>query len=285
MFARPALRGLAARGLERVAAPVPRVFDARGRWATYQANELRVGNIVQKAGQLLEVTKHSYTQGQARASGNVQVEYRDLRTGGKLQERLSPSDKVERAALDAEVRPVVRSERDGIPPTRESRNDPDARRTPGVRTLPPANARPSNATDPDPPPIESDRSIEHPHAPSQEYDYLYTDGENVVAMHPTTFEQTEIPSAALGAAKRFLAEGSKVRVLLFEGERISAALPDEVELVVTEAAPSVKGESKDAQFKPATTETGASVRVPTFVEAGDKIVVATATGDFLRRVR
>lgn len=119
----------------------------------------------------------------------------------------------------------------------------------------------------------------------QEYDYLYTDGENVVAMHPTTFEQTEIPSAALGAAKRFLAEGSKVRVLLFEGERISAALPDEVELEVTEAAPSVKGESKDAQFKPATTETGASVRVPTFVEAGDKIVVATATGEFLRRVR
>ena len=48
--------------------------------------------------------------------------------------------------------------------------------------------------------------------------------------------------------------------------------------MVTEAAPSVKGESKDAQFKPATTETGASVRVPTFVEAGDKIVVATATG-------
>ena len=146
MFARPALRGLAARGLARVADSSPRVFGIR--WATYQANELRVGNIVQKAGQLLEVTKHSYTQGQARASGNVQVEYRDLRTGGKLQARLSPSDKVERAALDAEVRPVVRSERNGIPPTPNLKR-PHPRRTRGVRTLHPANVRPSNVTDPD----------------------------------------------------------------------------------------------------------------------------------------
>ena len=81
--------------------------------------------------------------------------------------------------------------------------------------------RPSNVTDPDH--LRSKLTDRPGGAPSQEYDYLYTDGENVVAMHPTTFEQTEIPSAALGAAKRFLAEGSKVRVLLFEGERISAA--------------------------------------------------------------
>ena len=52
---------------------------------------------------MLEVVKWSYTQGQARASGNVQVEYRNLRTGGKTGERMSPSDKVERAVLDSEV--------------------------------------------------------------------------------------------------------------------------------------------------------------------------------------
>jgi hypothetical protein len=72
------------------------------RGVTTAANELRVGAIVQRDGNLLKVTKHSYTQGQARSSGNVQVEYRDLRTGGKVQERLSPSDKVERASLESE---------------------------------------------------------------------------------------------------------------------------------------------------------------------------------------
>ena len=47
----------------------------------------------------------------------------------------------------------------------------------------------------------------------------------MVAMHPTTFEQTEIPSAALGAAKRFLAEGSKVRVLLSRVSELARPFP------------------------------------------------------------
>lgn len=62
-----------------------------------------MGTIVEKGGELLEVVKYNYTQGQARASGNVQVEFRDLRSGSKSGVRLSPSDKLERAVLDSEV--------------------------------------------------------------------------------------------------------------------------------------------------------------------------------------
>ena len=191
------------------------------RGITTAANELQVGAIVSKDGQLLQVTKHSYTQGKAPSSGNVQVEYRDLRTGGKLQERLSPSDKVEKASLE-----------------------------------------------------------------SEEYDYLYDDGTTATVMHPTSFEQIEFPLADLGPnAKRFIVEGMVLKVLSFEGKRISTSLPDEVELTVTEADPSVKGESVNNQFKSATVETSAAVRVPAFVEAGDRIVVHTETGEFVRRVR
>ena len=192
------------------------------RGVTTAANELRVGAIVQKDGNLLKVTKHSYTQGQARSSGNVQVEYRDLRTGGKVQDRLSPSDKVQRASLE-----------------------------------------------------------------SEEYDYLYDDGTTATAMHPVSFEQIEFPLDELGTtARRFLAEGCVLKVLSFEGERISASLPDEVELEVVEADPSVKGESQDKQFKAAKVgEHEAVVRVPAFVEAGDRIVVDTTSGNFVRRVR
>ena len=75
-------------------------------------------------------------------------------------------------------------------------------------------------------------------------------------MHPETFEQIEIPLSDLGPASRFLVEGGRIRVLSHEGERVSASMPEEVELEIKEAAPS--GESKDAQFKSATTETGAS---------------------------
>ncbi len=113
MAARVALRRLAYRLLPaETSGRLARasIVSERG-FATTQANELRVGAIVKrKDGALLEVTKYSYTQGQARGSGHVQVEYRDLRTGSKAQERLSPSDKLERAVLDSEVsdaRPVV----------------------------------------------------------------------------------------------------------------------------------------------------------------------------------
>jgi translation elongation factor P/translation initiation factor 5A len=58
---------------------------------------------VSKDGALLEVVKYAYTKGQARQVGHVQVEYRDLRTGGSSREKLSPSDRLERAQLDAEV--------------------------------------------------------------------------------------------------------------------------------------------------------------------------------------
>ena len=118
---------------------------------------------------------------------------------------------------------------------------------------------------------------------TQDYDYIYAEGSTGTVMHPETFEQIEIPLSDLGPASRFLVEGGRIRVLSHEGERVSASMPEEVELEIKEAAPHVKGESKDAQFKSATTETGASVKVPPFVVAGDRVVVATGTGEFIRR--
>lgn len=82
-----------------------RVAAAATRWmATWQANELRVGALVEKDGAIAEVTKYQYTQGKARQVGCVQVEYRDLRTGASSVEKLSPSDKITRAELVSEVR-------------------------------------------------------------------------------------------------------------------------------------------------------------------------------------
>ena len=67
---------------------------------TVSASDLRVGNVIEKDGHLFRLTKVSYTQGQARQSGNVQVELKNIRTGSKQSQRLSPSDKLEKAVLD-----------------------------------------------------------------------------------------------------------------------------------------------------------------------------------------
>ena len=57
---------------------------------TVSASDLRVGNVIEKDGHLFRLTKVSYTQGQARQSGNVQVELKNIRTGLKQSQRLSP---------------------------------------------------------------------------------------------------------------------------------------------------------------------------------------------------
>jgi len=67
------------------------------------------------------------------------------------------------------------------------------------------------------------------------YQYLYSTGGGAVAvlMHPTTFEQREVPVASFGPhAAHFLIEGCVVQMLFHNGEEISAALPDEVEVCV-----------------------------------------------------
>lgn len=105
-------------------------------------------------------------------------------------------------------------------------------------------------------------------------------------MHPTTFEQREVPVSSFGPhAAHFLAEGSTVRMMFHNGEEVSASLADEVEMEVKEADPSFKGESVTNQYKGAVLQTGMACRVPGFVEAGDTIVINTKTGDFVRRLR
>ena len=83
------------------ALPAPSGWSAWLRGVKVQANDLRSGAVYEdKDGRLLEVLRFEHTHGQGRASGFVQLEARDLRSGAKRVERLRPSDAVERVQLD-----------------------------------------------------------------------------------------------------------------------------------------------------------------------------------------
>jgi elongation factor P len=62
-------------------------------------------------------------------------------------------------------------------------------------------------------------------------------------------------------------------------------MPVKVELEVTYTEPGIKGDTATNTLKPATVETGAEVRVPLFINTGDKIRVDTRTGEYVERVR
>jgi elongation factor P len=118
----------------------------------------------------------------------------------------------------------------------------------------------------------------------REMQYLYKDGEDFVFMDGDTYDQITVPAATVGDTANFLLEGQSATVATHDGSPLSVELPLSVVLKITYTEPGLQGDRSTGGTKPATLETGASVQVPLFVEAGTKIKVDTRTGDYLGRV-
>ena len=82
---------------------------------------------------------------------------------------------------------------------------------------------------------------------------------------------------------KFMKENMKVSVIMYDTEVLGVALPNTVELEVTETAPGIRGDTSSGGSKPATMETGAVVNVPFFVNAGDTLVINTQDGSYVSR--
>lgn len=117
-----------------------------------------------------------------------------------------------------------------------------------------------------------------------EAQFLYKTGEEYTFMDPATFEQFSIPERIIGSCKGFLTEGLTVSLLSLDGEYLSIQLPIKMEFIVTDTPPGVKGNSASNIWKEATITTGFKVKVPLFVDIGDKIRVNTGTGEYVDRV-
>ncbi len=114
--------------------------------------------------------------------------------------------------------------------------------------------------------------------------YLYADSANAFFMDPKTYEQVEVGKKVLGEAVSFLQEGQAVSVLFWEDDALSVDIPPSVVLKVSETGPGVKGNSATNIYKPATLENGLAVKVPLFINIGDKVKVDTRTGEYAERV-
>jgi len=113
--------------------------------------------------------------------------------------------------------------------------------------------------------------------------YLYNTGDTYNFMDMETYEQLELSEAQVGDNKNYLIENMMVDVVMFEGELLGIILPDKVEFTVTQTEPAVKGNTTNNALKDAYVETGMLVRVPLFIEQGEKILVTTADGKYSSR--
>jgi len=133
--------------------------------------------------------------------------------------------------------------------------------------------------------FKSGESIEAADVIDIDMQYLYNDGETWHFMNQETFEQLSADASAVGDAKLWLKEQDVCTLTIWNGTPIAVTPPNHVELTVVETDPGVRGDTATGGSKPAYLETGAVVKVPLFIEAGEVLRVDTRTGEYISRVK
>lgn len=121
------------------------------------------------------------------------------------------------------------------------------------------------------------------HLERAQMQYLYNDGDYVF-MDNNTYDQTTLTAEQIGPKLKYLKENMDVYVLSFKGAVLGVDFPPQVELTIVETEPGIKGDTATGGTKPATTDTGAVIKVPFFVNEGDVVRVNTETGEYIERV-
>ena len=118
------------------------------------------------------------------------------------------------------------------------------------------------------------------------YQFLYKDDMGYNFMNTETFEQIPIPGEHIDVVQ-YLKDGDIVEVQVHADSEtiLTAEMPTHVVLVITYTDPGLRGDTATNTLKPATVETGAEVRVPLFIETGEKVKIDTRTGTYVERAK
>ena len=113
--------------------------------------------------------------------------------------------------------------------------------------------------------------------------FSYVDGDLYYFMDQETFDMVPLGKDLLPDGFKFITENTECKVLSYKGNVFGLELPNFMDLEVTETEPGLAGNTATNTLKPATLETGAEVKVPLFINIGDKVQIDTRTGEYLGR--
>ena len=119
----------------------------------------------------------------------------------------------------------------------------------------------------------------------KDMEYSYNDGDLYYFMDQETYDMVPLARDLLGDAFRFVKENTLCKVLSYKGNVFGLECPNFMDLVVTDTEPGFAGNTATNVTKPATLETGAEIKVPLFIDVGDKITIDTRTGEYLSRCK
>ena len=117
----------------------------------------------------------------------------------------------------------------------------------------------------------------------KDMEYSYSDGDLYYFMDSETFELIPVNKSELSDNFKFVKENMVCKILSYKGQVFGVEPPFFVDLEVTETEPGEKGNTATNATKPATVETGAEIRVPLFINTGDRIRIDTRTCEYMER--
>jgi elongation factor P len=128
--------------------------------------------------------------------------------------------------------------------------------------------------------------FDEPDVETREAQFLYEAAGEYHFLDQTTFEQFAISAEALGDRAGYLVDEAIVKSVVYNGETVSVELPQFVELEVDQVDAGSRGDTAAGKvLKDARLSTGTAIKVPLYLEAGERVVVDTTTGEFVRRAR
>lgn len=113
--------------------------------------------------------------------------------------------------------------------------------------------------------------------------FLYKSGTDYVFMNMNDYSQVELNETKLGSDTKYLTENLDVDIMFYEGEMLGLILPDKITMEVVKTEPGVKGNTTSTATKDATLETGYQIRIPLFINEGEKVIVSTKDGKYVSR--
>ena len=129
------------------------------------------------------------------------------------------------------------------------------------------------------------QKFENAYVERKEMEYSYSDGDIYYFMDGETYELIPIDKSNLSDGFRFVKENEVCTVSSYTGSVFAVDPPNFVTLTITETDPGFAGNTATNATKPATLETGAEVKVPLFIEPGERIQIDTRTGEYLGRAK
>jgi elongation factor P len=132
--------------------------------------------------------------------------------------------------------------------------------------------------------FRSEDKVERAELEQHQLQYLYRAGDQFHFMNAESYEMLDLPADVVGEAVNYLIEDMVIEAIYYQGRVVGLEVPMFVELAVKETAPNIKGAAVQNTAKPAVLETGFEIKVPPYIESGNRVKIDTRTGEFVERV-